>query len=143
MVEMRRHPEYGRTVIEKAEREAGVLDDAILALAKEIVYTHHERWDGTGYPCQLKGDEIPIPGRVMAVVDVWDAVRTRRLYKPPMSPAEATELIRKGRGTHFDPAVVDAFDQVADVMQGLSMAGLDQTAIVGGLPNELRPQPSA
>ncbi len=119
--EMRRHPEYGRAVIEKAEHEAGVRDDVILALAKEIVYTHHERWDGTGYPQRLKGQDIPIPGRVMAVVDVWDAVRTRRLYQRPLSADEAIEFIRKGRGTHFDPAVVDAFDQVADVMQGLSM----------------------
>jgi adenylate cyclase len=119
--EMRRHPEYGRAVIEKAEREAGVRDDVILSLAKEIVYTHHERWDGTGYPQRLKGPDIPIPGRVMAVVDVWDAVRTRRLYQKPLSPDEAVEFIRKGRGTHFDPAVVDAFDQVAPVMQDLSM----------------------
>jgi response regulator RpfG family c-di-GMP phosphodiesterase len=119
--EMRRHPEYGRAVIEKAEREAGVRDDVILSLAKEIVYTHHERWDGTGYPQRLKGPDIPIPGRVMAVVDVWDAVRTRRLYQKPLTPEEAVEFIRKGRGTHFDPAVVDAFDQVAPVMQDLSM----------------------
>ena len=70
---MRRHPEYGRDVILKAEREAGVHDDIILSLAKEIVYTHHEKWDGTGYPQGLRGPDIPIPGRVMALVDVWDA----------------------------------------------------------------------
>jgi len=119
--EMRRHPEYGRAVIEKAEYEAGVRDDVILSLAKEIVYTHHERWDGTGYPQRLKGPDIPIPGRVMAVVDVWDAVRSRRLYDRPLSPEQAVEFIRKGRGTHFDPAVVDAFEQVVPVMQDLSM----------------------
>jgi len=119
--EMRRHPEYGRAVIEKAEYEAGVRDDVILSLAKEIVYTHHERWDGTGYPQRLKGPDIPIPGRVMAVVDVWDAVRSRRLYDKPLSPEQAVEFIRKGRGTHFDPAVVDAFEQVVPVMQDLSM----------------------
>jgi len=119
--EMRRHPEYGRAVIEKAEYEAGVRDDVILSLAKEIVYTHHERWDGTGYPQRLKGPDIPIPGRVMAVVDVWDAVRSRRLYDRPLSPEQAVEFIRKGRGTHFDPAVVDAFEQVVPLMQDLSM----------------------
>jgi adenylate cyclase len=119
--EMKRHPEYGRAVIENAEKEAGVHDDVILSLAKEIVYTHHEKWDGTGYPQGLKGTDIPIPGRVMAVVDVWDAVRSNRPYHRPLSAHEAVELIRKGRGTHFDPAVVDAFEQVVDVMEGLSM----------------------
>ena len=81
LAEMRRHPEYGRDVILKAEHEAGVHDDVILSLAKEIVYTHHEKWDGTGYPQGLRGPDIPIPGRVIALVDVWDAIRTRRLYR--------------------------------------------------------------
>jgi putative two-component system response regulator len=69
----------------------------------------------------LKGPDIPIPGRVMAVVDVFDAVRSPRLYHAPLSPEQAVEFIRKGRGTHFDPGVVDAFEQVLDVMHGLSM----------------------
>jgi CHASE2 domain-containing sensor protein len=120
LAEMRRHPEYGRDVILKAEREAGVHDDVILSLAKEIVYTHHEKWDGTGYPQGLRGPDIPIPGRVMALVDVWDAIRTRRLYDQPMSTADAKAFIVKRRGTHFDPAVVDAFEQVADQMDELS-----------------------
>ena len=81
--EMCRHPEYGRDVILKAEREAGIHDDLTLSVAKDIVYTHHEKWDGTGYPQGLHGAEIPIPGRLMAVVDVYDAVRTRKLYGSP------------------------------------------------------------
>ena len=120
LTEMRRHPEYGRDVIVKVEREAGAHDDSTLAIAKDIVYTHHERWDGTGYPQGLRGTEIPIPGRVMALVDVYDALLTRRLYRKPMLQAEATAFIVKGRGTHFDPAVVDAFVQVSDVLRGLS-----------------------
>ena len=120
LAEMRRHPEYGRDVILRAEREAGVHDDAILSMAKEIVYTHHEKWDGTGYPQGLRGNDIPIPGRVMALVDVWDAILTRRLYQQPMPHGEAVAFIRKGRGTHFDPAVVDAFEQVAGRMNELS-----------------------
>jgi adenylate cyclase len=116
LAEMRRHPEYGRAVILKAEREAGVHDDAILSMAKEIVYTHHEKWDGTGYPQGLRGPDIPIPGRVIALVDVWDAIRTRRLYGTPMSAGDARAFILERRGTHFDPAVVDAFEQVADRM---------------------------
>ena len=117
---MRKHPVHGRDVIVKAEREAGVRDDESLAVAKDIVYTHHEKWDGSGYPEGLKGTDIPIPGRVMAIVDVYDAVLTRRLYAPSLSQADAIALIVKGRGTHFDPAVVDAFLRVAPVLQRLS-----------------------
>ena len=118
--EMRRHPEYGRDVILKAEREAGIHDDLTLSVAKDIVYTHHEKWDGTGYPQGLRGTDIPIPGRLMAVVDVYDAVRTRKLYDAPVSQHEAVALIVRGRGTHFDPAVVDAFLRVSPIFDELS-----------------------
>jgi adenylate cyclase len=118
--EMRRHPEYGRDVILKAEREAGIHDDLTLSVAKDIVYTHHEKWDGTGYPQGLRGAEIPIPGRLMAVVDVYDAVRTRKLYAETVSQHEAVALIVRGRGTHFDPNVVDAFLRVSPIFDELS-----------------------
>jgi len=118
--EMRRHPEYGRDVILKAEREAGIHDDVILSMAKDIVYTHHEKWDGTGYPRGLRDTDIPIPGRLMAVVDVYDAVRTRKLYDVPVTQDEAVALIVRGRGTHFDPAVVDAFLGVSPIFDQLS-----------------------
>jgi adenylate cyclase len=118
--EMRRHPEYGRDVILKAEREAGIHDDLTLSVAKDIVYTHHEKWDGTGYPRGLHGAEIPIPGRLMAVVDVYDAVRTRKLYGTPVSQHEAVAIIVRGKGTHFDPAVVDAFLRVSAIFDQLS-----------------------
>jgi adenylate cyclase len=114
VVEMQRHPTYGREVICRAEKEAGIADDAILAMAKEIVYTHHEKWDGTGYPEALKGPQIPIPGRVMAVIDVYDAATNRRVYCEPLSHEQAVELIATRRGIHFDPDVVDAFLAVAD-----------------------------
>jgi len=113
LAEMRRHPEYGYEVILKAEGRVGVRDDAILAMAKEIVYTHHERWDGEGYPRKLRGTEIPIPGRVMAVVDVYDATTTRTLYRPSMSHDDAVKFIVDRKATHFDPAVVQAFVSVA------------------------------
>src|SRR5581483_5808236 len=85
LTEMRKHPSYGRDVILKAERDVGVRDDVILSMAKDIVYTHHERWDGHGYPEGLHGTEIPVPGRVMAVVDVYDAAVTRALYRRPIT----------------------------------------------------------
>ena len=113
LVEMQKHPEYGYEVILKAEGRVGVRDDAILAVAKDIVHTHHEKWDGTGYPRKLRGTEIPIEGRVMAVVDVYDAITTRTLYRQPMSHDDAVTFILERRATHFDPAVVQAFVNVA------------------------------
>jgi adenylate cyclase len=121
LVEMRKHPGYGRDVIVHAEDHAGVHDDVILTLAKDIVYTHHEKWDGTGYPQGLTGSNIPIPGRVMAIVDVYDASTTRQLYRQSLSHDEAVAFILKGRGSHFDPDVVDAFLQVSPVIRDLSM----------------------
>jgi adenylate cyclase len=120
LAEMRKHPEHGRAVIENAQRAAGVHDDLTLAIAKDIVYTHHEWWNGTGYPQGLAGAQIPIPGRIMAVVDVYDAIRTRNLYHAPMSQDEAVKLILDGKGTHFDPTVVDAFVQVSPMLHHLS-----------------------
>ena len=113
LVEMRQHPALGRDVILKAEARVGVRDDATLEMAKDIVYTHHERWDGTGYPQGLRGTAIPVAGRVMALVDVYDAVHARALYQKSLSHDDTVEFIVKGKGTHFDPAVVDAFLGVA------------------------------
>jgi HD-GYP domain-containing protein (c-di-GMP phosphodiesterase class II)/CHASE2 domain-containing sensor protein len=119
LVEMRKHPVLGWEVIVKAEQQAGIRDDVTLAMAKDIVYTHHERWDGAGYPQGLRGTEIPIPGRVMAVVDVYDAITTRTLYRATMSHDASVKLIIAGTGTHFDPAVVEAFVGVAPVLQAV------------------------
>jgi len=119
-IEMRKHPVHGRDVIVHAERDAGSSDDTILAMAKEIVYTHHEKWDGTGYPQGLRGRAIPIAGRLIALVDVYDAVTTRRAYRDPMSHDEAVRFIVAGKGTHFDPAVVDAFVEVSPTLRRFS-----------------------
>jgi hypothetical protein len=113
LTEMRKHPAHGRNVILKAQQQVGVRDDAILAMAKDIVYTHHEWWDGTGYPEGLRGTAIPVAGRLIALVDVYDAAVTREVYRQPMPHAKAVDFIVAGKGTHFDPAVVDAFVVIA------------------------------
>jgi len=125
LVEMQRHPEYGYDVILKTEERVGVRDDVIMSVAKDIVYTHHERWDGTGYPRKLRGPEIPIPGRVMAVVDVYDATTTRTLYRPSMSHDDAVKFIAARASTHFDPAVVEAFIGVAPRFKAVSAENQD------------------
>lgn len=116
MAEMQRHPIYGYDTLERAERQAGLdhaFDRDMLQLAKDIVYTHHERWDGLGYPRGLSGYEIPVAGRIMAVVDVYDALVETRPYRRRMDHREAVALIASGRGTQFDPHVVEAFLDVS------------------------------
>jgi HD-GYP domain-containing protein (c-di-GMP phosphodiesterase class II) len=120
LAEMRKHPALGRDVILKAEARVGVRDDATLEMVKDIVYTHHERWDGAGYPQGLRGTAIPVAGRVMAVVDVYDAASARTLYRNCLSHDDTVNLIVRGKGTHFDPAVVDAFLAVAAFFKSAS-----------------------
>ncbi len=112
--EMRRHPGLGHESLLKAEALAGVHDDEVVTLAKEIVHTHHEFWDGTGYPNGLRGTEIPLSGRIVALVDVYDAMVAERAYRKAMVPAEAAAAIIAARGQHFDPEIVDAFETVQD-----------------------------
>jgi CHASE2 domain-containing sensor protein len=111
--EMKKHPSYGLDVINNAQRDVGAGEDQILSMAKDIVYTHHEWWDGTGYPRGIKGTAIPIAGRLVAVVDVYDAMTAQRLYRKALSHEDAVRFIIAGRATHFDPDVVDAFVRVA------------------------------
>lgn len=114
--EMRLHPVYGYETISKTQRQVGIdsgHDAAILQLAKDIVYTHHERWDGGGYPRGLRGHDIPVAGRILAVVDVYDALVEPRPYRRRLRHEEAVDLIVAGRGSQFDPVVVDAFLTVA------------------------------
>ncbi len=105
--EMKRHTIYGRDTILAAERKLG--KTSFLRFAREIVYTHHERWDGSGYPEGLSGDQIPIPGRLMALADTYDALTSKRVYKSQLSHDEAVRIIIEAKGLQFDPNVVDAF----------------------------------
>ena len=108
---MKTHTTLGRDAILSAERELGVTVD-FLKFAKEIAYGHQEKWDGSGYPEGLAGDDIPISARLMAVADVYDALISRRVYKEGMSHEAAVKIITDGRGTHFDPDMVDAFLEI-------------------------------
>jgi CHASE2 domain-containing sensor protein len=110
--EVKRHVLYGRDAIAKAEARVGMLNGEMLQIAKDMAYCHHERWDGSGYPEGLKGEEIPWAGRLMALADAYDAMVSRRVYKEPIPHEEAVGFISRGRGIHFDPDVVDAFLRV-------------------------------
>jgi putative two-component system response regulator len=105
---MKTHTTLGRDALAMAEQRLGKTVP-FLRIAKEIAYSHQEKWDGSGYPQGLVGEAIPLSARLMAVADVYDALISQRVYKGAMSHPEAVAIVRAGRGNHFDPAVVDAF----------------------------------
>jgi putative two-component system response regulator len=121
---MKRHPELGRNAILHAERELGI-EVPFLKYAKEIAYAHQEKWDGSGYPLGISGDEIPISARLMAVADVYDALISRRVYKEGMSHDDAVEIIIEGSGKHFDPDIVDAFLTLQDDFKNIAAKYVD------------------
>ncbi len=99
---VRQHPQIGAEIIGKHDNE-------LLSMARTIALTHHERWDGTGYPQGLQGEQIPLPGRIVAIADVFDALVSRRPYKEPFSAEQAIAIMVEERGKAFDPALIDAF----------------------------------
>jgi len=101
------HPEIGGRCLQAIK--ARLEDDGFFDVACEIAYSHHERWDGGGYPAGLKGDRIPLSARIVALADTYDALTTQRVYKPAYSHERARDIIVADRGKHFDPDVVDAF----------------------------------
>ncbi len=111
--EMKRHTTYGRNTIVAAEKTMGT-PETFLVTARDIAYYHHEKWDGSGYPEGISGEAIPVSARLMAIADVYDALISRRPYKEPMSHEEAIDIIVKGKGTHFDPGVIEALMEVKD-----------------------------
>ncbi|MBI3228914.1 MAG: two-component system response regulator [Burkholderiales bacterium] len=121
---MKTHTTLGRDAIMAAERDLGIEVD-FLKFAKEIAYSHQEKWDGSGYPLGLKGDDIPISARLMAVADVYDALISRRVYKEGMTHSQAVDIISKGRGQHFDPDIVDAFLGLQTEFQQIAMKYAD------------------
>lgn len=121
--EMKKHTIYGEEALRITEQKLGA--DSFLRYAKEIAYNHQEKWDGTGYPRGLKGDEIPLSGRLMALADVYDALISKRVYKPPFPHEKAVEIIVEGRDKHFDPDLVDAFLKLEDTFRNIALTFAD------------------
>lgn len=109
---MQTHAELGRVAIANAERHLGG-SSSFLRLAKVIAHTHHERWDGEGYPQGLAGEAIPLAGRLMAIADVYDALVTERVYKAAMTHGDAVAVMERERGRQFDPRLLDVFIEIA------------------------------
>lgn len=104
------HPNIGYQILDK---------DNIPSVAKNIVLCHHEKWDGTGYPNHLAAEQIPAEARIVALADVYDALRSRRVYKPPYSREKTEAIIAENKGTHFDPALVDIFLKISDTFDSI------------------------
>jgi putative two-component system response regulator len=124
---MKRHTLIGGETLSasaNAYPEAG-----FIKMALDITLKHHERWDGTGYPFQLRGEQIPLCARIVAIADVYDALTTKRVYKDAYTHEEAARIIYDSRGTHFDPDIVDAFAMVEEQMRAIR-ARLDDTPSV-------------
>jgi putative two-component system response regulator len=105
---MRQHTVFGAKILEGSDIE-------FIKLGEEIALSHHEKWDGSGYPCHLKGEEIPLAGRIVAIADVFDATTSHRPYrKEPFSVEESLAMIQESVGSHFDPEVAKAFFSARD-----------------------------
>ncbi len=105
--QMKTHSETGAKIIRSTMQ--GLEDEEYISMAETIAMYHHERWDGTGYPCGLRGENIPLCARIIAIADCYDAMTSKRCYKEAFSDEEALAIIREARGTHFDPVIADAF----------------------------------
>ena len=120
------HPRLGFDALQAILERHGA--DALLEMSAQIAACHHERWDGKGYPAGLVGEAIPLPARIISVADVYDALTSARVYKPAMSHAEAGKLIEEGRGTQFDPNVVEAFRRISQRFDAVRKQFADATA---------------
>lgn len=124
---MKTHTTLGRQAIAHAQAVAGI-EVPLLRIAGEIAESHHEKWDGSGYPRGLAGDAIPVSARLMALADVYDALICRKVYREPMPHTQAVEVITQVRGKHFDPDVVDAFLDLEQQFHAIAVSYSDTGA---------------
>ena len=122
--EMKGHTLYGEEVISNLEQMAGH-PTSFLSCAKEIAGSHHEKYDGSGYPRGITGEDIPLAGRIMAIADVYDALISKRVYKEAMSHQSAMEIMIRGKGSHFDPLMLEAFLQVEPIFNQIAARNID------------------
>jgi HD-GYP domain-containing protein (c-di-GMP phosphodiesterase class II) len=119
--QVKKHPVYGARLVGS---------DMALKMARSISLTHHERWDGSGYPYGLKGSRIPMAGRIVALADVYDALRSRRTYKPALEHDQTLKIILKGydrtRPSHFDPEILEVFGQSHDELDSIYAKCMDR-----------------
>ncbi len=120
--QMKKHTVYGRDALLSAEKTFG--DSSFLRTAADIAFSHHEKWDGSGYPKGLQGEAIPVPGRLMALADIYDALISKRVYKPAFSHEETVRIITQGDGRvmpdHFDPDLLQAFTTQAEQFRDIA-----------------------
>jgi putative two-component system response regulator len=123
---MQQHTVHGRNALMKAVRQLNIdSDNSFLNLAILIAYSHHEHWDGTGYPEGLSGTAIPLAGRLMALADVYDALISKRVYKPPFPHGKAVALIKQEIGKHFDPDICDVFFSIEEEFRSIALQFAD------------------
>lgn len=128
--EMRLHTRQGGEVIARLQQEAGQ-SSRFFQYAREICESHHEKWDGSGYPQRLAGPQIPLAARLMALADVYDALISKRIYKPALSHEQAMRILHDGRGTHFDPDLLDAFCAIEARIQEI-VHNVEQISVADG-----------
>lgn len=109
---MKTHVQIGAETLVEVDKKFG--DNKFIQMGIKIARSHHERWDGKGYPDKLAGTDIPLPARIMSIADVYDALKSRRAYKEPFPQEKCVAIINEGKGTQFDPVLVDAFNKVSD-----------------------------
>ena len=126
---MRTHTTLGHAAIERAEKTLGRASP-LLAMVKDVVLCHQEKWDGSGYPRAIAGTDIPVSARIIAIADVYDALITSKVYKDGVPHDKAVQIIFSERGAHFDPDMVDAFVEIQDAFAEIAQRFADTDAVM-------------
>ncbi len=113
------HTTLGGEALKVVDQE--IKRESFLTIGKEVAFSHHERWDGTGYPAGKKGEQIPLSARIVGLADVYDALTSKRTYKEAFPHEQAVKIITSERGTHFDPDIVDIFGQNHETFRRIRM----------------------